>query len=194
MTKYAWIAFGLALSTPGLSAQNATRAWFGFALGCSWCSWTASPEGGSFEFSEPPVIVAVEERSPAQRAGLQAGDTLVSIDGLKLSSPAGWRRFSDARPGRLVRLGYRRGVQEFSTAAVPQPWPMAAQSGSAASPTATAESAPQRFAGEFAGVDVEVRGVPEIRVTISDGECWMEIATPGAWIRLRGGTACQARR
>lgn len=194
MAKHSWLVLGLVLSVPGLPAQHDARAWFGFALSCSWCTWTTGPEGGSFEFTEPPVVVAVESRSPAQRAGLQPGDTLVSIDGVGLATPAGWRRFSGARPGRPVRLGYRRGAREFATAAVPERWPTAVQPDTPDRTAPKGESAPQRFAGTFAGVNVEVRGVPDVRVTIAEGECWLEIATPDAWIRLRGGTGCQARR
>ncbi len=87
---------------------------------------TLHPDGLYVSHCEPPVVEAVDPGSPAARAGVQAGDTLVAINGLDLrdhavSYPA------LLVPGTTLRLQLRRGgtVQQRSAQVAPRDPPPA---------------------------------------------------------------------
>ncbi|MGH9329008.1 MAG: PDZ domain-containing protein, partial [Vicinamibacterales bacterium] len=73
------------------------------------------------------LVTAVESGAPAARAGLQAGDRIVEINGRPLDTP---NPFFDAvtrgRPGDVVRLRVDRGGRSFTTHASLEPRPPAA--------------------------------------------------------------------
>lgn len=58
-------------------------------------------------------IVRVERGSPADRAGLRAGDALAAIDGAAIRSPEGGRRFGAVEPGQRVTIVYERDGKRF---------------------------------------------------------------------------------
>jgi regulator of sigma E protease len=58
-----------------------------------------------------PIVGAVEKQSPAEKAGLQPGDEIVSIDGQRLSSWEAVRDHILLRPDRSLRLRVRRGAE-----------------------------------------------------------------------------------
>lgn len=60
----------------------------------------------------PPVIAEVEEGSPADRAGLQSGDRIVSIDGVETSSFSDISEIVRNRPDQLVPVAVVRGDGE----------------------------------------------------------------------------------
>ena len=64
--------------------------------------------GGHHEFAVEPVVTAVDE-SRAGEGGPQAGDTLVAVDGLLITTREGGRRLADPPLGRRVALLVRRG-------------------------------------------------------------------------------------
>jgi hypothetical protein len=87
---------------------------------------TLHPDGLYVSHCEPPVVEAVDPGSPAARAGVQAGDTLVAINGLELrdhavSYPA------LLVPGTTLRLQLRRGgaLQQRSALVAPRDRPPA---------------------------------------------------------------------
>jgi C-terminal processing protease CtpA/Prc len=57
------------------------------------------------------VIAAVAAASEAERAGVLAGDVLVSVDGGSLGSLKGARRKLSGRPGSDVLLDLKRGEE-----------------------------------------------------------------------------------
>jgi S1-C subfamily serine protease len=75
-----------------------------------------SPFGGDLGFAAElrtevlTVTTNVRSGSPAARAGLRAGDVVLTVDGLDVSSPEALARLR-ARAGRPVRLGIRRDGQ-----------------------------------------------------------------------------------
>lgn len=87
------------------------RAWLGFGIACGPCSLhytSADRSSGVWDFSSPPVVVEVTPNGPAARAGLAVGDTLVAIDGVRITTDEGGRRFAAIRAGVPVRLTWHR--------------------------------------------------------------------------------------
>jgi hypothetical protein len=66
------------------------------------------------------VLYSVDRGSPADRAGLRTGDTLVTINGQALTSAPGGRAFANLVPGVAVRLVYRRGGREHTITVRPE--------------------------------------------------------------------------
>ena len=85
------------------------EGWFGFGISCNNCG--IGDSNGVFRFREPPVLVNVAPNSPAARAGTRPGDRLTHVDGVPLTSGAGWPRWYAIQPGQEVRLTYTRGAQ-----------------------------------------------------------------------------------
>jgi|GEM_PF-7005537 len=105
----------------GLQQRQRRAAWIGIGLSCTNC--TFHTEGKSLSrwvFNQPPVLYSVDGGSPADRAGLRTGDTLVSINGQALTSAPGGRAFANLVPGVAVRLGYRRGGRERTASVRPE--------------------------------------------------------------------------
>jgi S1-C subfamily serine protease len=64
----------------------------------------------AWSFSVEPRITEIAPNSPAARA-LQAGDTIVAIDGILITTAEGGRRFANIEPGQAVTIRYRREVR-----------------------------------------------------------------------------------
>jgi predicted metalloprotease with PDZ domain len=63
--------------------------------------------GSYFEYLAEPKLRDIQPNGPG--AGkLRENDTLVSVDGAAITTPAAWHRLRDARAGDTVRLGVRR--------------------------------------------------------------------------------------
>ena len=79
------------------------------------CSVTLGKDGReeNWVFSTEPRIFSIEARGPAEDI-LRAGDRLVAIDGLLITSREGGRRYASLEPGETVTVRYRRdgAVQE----------------------------------------------------------------------------------
>lgn len=188
------LVVGLAVAHGPASAQHASRAWFGFGLSCSNCGWQMQGSTGVFTFSEPPILVAIEPGSPAERSGLLAGDRLVLIDGLPLTARGGAVRFSAVRSGERVRFEVLRAGQPHRADLEAGAWPASAAAAPVDTPAVVTPSLPARYSGRFGGLDIDVRGSPAVTVTIAERDCWMEIVTKDARIRLRGDASCNAAR
>lgn len=82
------------------------KAWYGVSLRCSDCSIRRDGESRAtleWRFRSEPEIASVEAGSPAERAGVKEGDKITQIDGVKITTPDGSRRFGAAAPGEKVR-------------------------------------------------------------------------------------------
>ena len=77
------------------TAESSLMRWTGDGRVVSYCAY--------------PVVVSVEPASPAERAGLAAGDTLVAYDGRDLVKSAEVALDRVLVPGRTVRVTVRRG-------------------------------------------------------------------------------------
>ena len=110
-------------------AVRSREGWLGIGVSCNRCSLTAADdgEGRQWSFSEPPTVFSLDRRSPADKAALRIGDTLVAIDGVPLTSPEGGRAFASIRPGQAVRLTYRRDGAEHQVRVVAEAHPVSYQ-------------------------------------------------------------------
>jgi membrane-associated protease RseP (regulator of RpoE activity) len=118
-----WLISGvlLALSAAGVHAQRTdvrtearTRGWLGISY-----SEAAGVRGGR----TPLVITEVVESSPAERAGLMRGDTLLRINNLNATQEFMATLGSALGPGDTVQVRVRRGGQtrDFSVVAAERP-------------------------------------------------------------------------
>ncbi|MGQ0701282.1 MAG: M61 family metallopeptidase [Panacagrimonas sp.] len=70
------------------------------------------------------IVSHVLDDSPAQAAGLSAGDQLVALDGLRVSGPQWSRRVEALAPGTTVPVHYFRGDELLSATLVPKAAPL----------------------------------------------------------------------
>jgi S1-C subfamily serine protease len=92
------------------------HAWFGMQISCGECTITISKEDHSLRwlFDNPPEVESVEPGGPAEEAGLEPGDVLTHVDGVKLDTKKGGERFSSIEPGETVEWKARRGGKELT--------------------------------------------------------------------------------
>lgn len=69
--------------------------------------------------AEPPRVRAVVDGSPADLAGIQAGDTLLALNGVPLRSEPGRRTLASLRAGILVELEVGRESGRSTLRAIP---------------------------------------------------------------------------
>jgi S1-C subfamily serine protease len=86
--------------------DNIPQGWFGFvADGIN--RPTEEPTGSYVQYFEYPTVVAVESNSPASKAGVRSGDSLVAYNGVDLlRAPINLTRL--LMPGREVSVKLRR--------------------------------------------------------------------------------------
>ena len=68
-----------------------------------------------------PLVDQVLPGKPAERAGLRAGDRIVSIDGAPVRSPSDVAQLTNARPGEPMTFAYRRGDALAEVQLTPEP-------------------------------------------------------------------------
>lgn len=89
-------------------------AWLGLSLSFSGSLNRRDPGGpGRWDFDDPPRVNEVSPDGPADRAGIREGDLLTHIDGVRLDTRAGGRRFSRIEPGQTVTWTVKRDVRTF---------------------------------------------------------------------------------
>ena len=106
-----------------LTAQETARVergWLGFELVCTGCEYLQQGEVLVWTFPTPPMIRQIRQESPAANAGLQEGDTVLSIDGVDITTDAGGRLLGAIIAGQAVRLSIRRGRQRMAVAVTPR--------------------------------------------------------------------------
>ncbi len=82
------------------------QGWLGFTALAVNRSWP-SPAGNYLQYFEYPTIVAVENNSPASKAGIRVGDSLLAYNGLDVrSQPINMTQLLE--PGREVAVRVRR--------------------------------------------------------------------------------------
>jgi C-terminal processing protease CtpA/Prc len=95
--------------------DRAPRGWIGFGLSFSGSIRRNNGDiPADWVFFELPSIKSIQPGSPADRAGLKAGDTLLEIDGERLDGPEGSERFSRMKPGQTIKWKIRREDETFT--------------------------------------------------------------------------------
>lgn len=89
-------------------------------------AWSADPEQHPFPVlglkaaEQPPLVGMVSADSPAQRAGLQEGDLVLSVNGEPVNSFGDWVVLVRDHPGQALDTRIRRGERELSVTVVPE--------------------------------------------------------------------------
>jgi C-terminal processing protease CtpA/Prc len=103
-----------------LSAQE-ERGYLGVYLrdGPDWKMVELGAGEVKWEFASPPEIVRVYDESPAAQAGLRAGDRIVAVNGIDITSDEGGRTFAAIRNGVPVEFRVRRGSRMANVMVTP---------------------------------------------------------------------------
>lgn len=164
------------------------RGWLGFSVRCSQCGISQNDRDTTpvWDFTSPPAIERVEPGSPADRAGLRAGDLITAIDGHAITSEAGGAAFGGVRPGQQITVGVMRdgAARTVSLTATGRPVPAATpaprQARGVAVPRPDVEV--QRFTGVIGDAVVEVSGGP---ITVHRTENEIVIRSADITVRIR---------
>jgi hypothetical protein len=135
--------------------------WFGFGIQCRDCGVSDVNGRPEYRFRQAPTVVNVEPGTPAAGAGMRRGDRLTHVDGVSLTTAAGWRRFAAIQPGQRVAWTYTRDGRRLQSTMAALRRPDAGRTPTAATP---AQAQRLRYSGTVGGAQVEVRGAP---VTVS---------------------------
>lgn len=110
-----------AVMLPGVAAAQAPCREVGTlgigGLECVSCAFAIRNGGREWSFGTEPEVLAVSEDSPAHGA-LEAGDKIVAIDGIPITTREGGRHFGSPEPGAPVRLEVRRDGARIGVAFV----------------------------------------------------------------------------
>ncbi len=170
---------------PPAPARMAPHASLGFGFRCSECVYREG-EGdqlGRWTFPEPPEVVGIDKEKDGRAASLRAGDHLVALDGVPLTSDEGGRRFSEIRPGDTLRWTVERDGREIAvTTRAVERAPAARVARAVVEDPSTA---PLRFSGMVGDASVEVRGGGRVNVIESEDGRLVIIRTGDAEIRIR---------
>jgi hypothetical protein len=162
------------------------RGWIGAGLSFGG-SITHKDEDGPAEwrFDEPPSIKSVHPDSPADEAGLQVNDVLLEIDGLKLDSGKGGKRFSRMEPGQIVEWKVRRGGKTFTveTEAAERPQPV--QVTVPLEPLKIDPPQALRYTGALGGTEIEVRGGSNVRIEVNEETGEIVIRSADSVVKLK---------
>lgn len=155
--------------------------WFGFGIQCNNCGVHADRgQAPVFHFREQPTVQNVEPGTPAARAGMRRGDRLTHVDGVSITTAAGWSRFGAIQPGQQVRWTYTRDGRAHNAAMTALRRPDAGRAPAAPTP---AGGQRLRYSGSAGGAQVEVRGAP-VNVTTDPRTGEMIIRSADLTIRI----------
>jgi C-terminal processing protease CtpA/Prc len=158
-----------------------TRSWFGLGLETGHIVVKRKGEDKTYiYFDELPQVYSVDPDGPAFIAGIQRGDVIVKVDGLRLDEDAGAEHWSLIQPGDDVELLYMRDGEIYTVQMEAEDHPTwtvdrRGQRLIHIQNSATAEEGHLRYAGTLGDVDVEVRGLSEVSIAKSGDE--LRIAT-----------------
>ncbi len=85
--------------------------------------WVAGMVGVREPVQDVLVIASVAPQGPAALAGIQSGDTLVSVDGQKMSRELAFLEHIALNKGKVVAVKVRRQAQELSLRMIPTTTP-----------------------------------------------------------------------
>jgi S1-C subfamily serine protease len=94
--------------------------WFGMEMECGDCGWRREGSDWRWHSTQPMQVKSTVPGSPAQRAGLRAGDVLLRIDGHAPTETGAGSFYDRLRPGQAVRFEVRRGNRTLTIPIVPE--------------------------------------------------------------------------
>jgi S1-C subfamily serine protease len=98
----------------------ARRGWIGVALVAAMRPESlAALAAAGRPFPSLPLVGAVAPGSPAEAAGLEAGDRLIAVNGESLLTTSGATLFRNTVPGVAMTVTYVRRGKEYTTTVVP---------------------------------------------------------------------------
>lgn len=109
-TKSKLARFGVLVAGPLMNLLVAV-IFFGFAFASGW------PTATEYKHA---MVLRVDADSPAQLAGLQAGDVIVQVDGVELESTSHLSQYVRSKAGQEVTLTIRRGSGYSQLRVVPR--------------------------------------------------------------------------
>lgn len=152
---------------------KAPLGWIGFGLrfGGS-IRQKGTDEPAEWRFDDPPSVISIQPGSPADEAGLEVGDVLLEIDGLKLDSRKGGDWFSLMEPGQIVEWKVQRGDKTFEVETKagerPKTKPALPLPERAEAPLIPDALQTLRYTGTLGGTEIEVRGGENVRVEVDE--------------------------
>jgi len=165
------------------------KGWVGFKLSFSGSvKHKDESKSAEWRFNEPPTINSIQPGSPADSAGLQPGDELLTIDGLKLDSKKGGKRFSALLPGQVVEWKVKRGAKTFTveteTGVRPPRESLVPLAPLPVMPVPVG-SQPVRYVGALGDTEIEVRGGENVRVEVDEKTGEIVIRSGDSVVRLK---------
>ena len=181
---------------PPAPPNASPRGRLGFSLTCSECSVEVykTEEGPRWTFSSYPEVSRVESGSPAEQAGLRAGDVLTHIDGIPMTTEQAGLRFGQVAPRDTVVFRYERNAQagEAVVVAGEREWtvvappPKAPRPARPARPLRADAPAPElettRFSGVLGDAHILVTGGP---ITVTRTETEIVIRSQDIVVRVK---------
>ena len=79
--------------------------------------WKCKVDGSYLEYGTEPQVASIKPGGPAD-GKIHDHDTLVSVDGMPITTPGAWRRLRDALPGDSLHFGLRRDGRDVATTIV----------------------------------------------------------------------------
>lgn len=109
---------GTAAASPALRAQE--RGWLGINITCD-CEREETGDAFVWSFTGEPIVTGVKDGGPADRAGLHAGDVILAVNGVDITTDAGGRIFGSLPAGQKAELRVRRADKMLTLEIVPEP-------------------------------------------------------------------------
>lgn len=146
------------------------RSWLGMGLEMRGVVVTVEKDGYQvYYFDEPPVVYTVDPGGPASLAGLQRGDVLLSVNGVRIDRDEGGELFSSAEPGEAIRLTFRRDDSERIATVVARDYADLGAEGE------NRLLQNLRYAGRLGDNAIEVRGLGRVVVSRTPDELVIRI-------------------
>ena len=162
------------------------RGWFGFGLSMSGSIKKQDDDDTArWRFDSPPTIKSVDSGSPADRAGLKKGDKLTQIDGVRIDSNKGGRRFSEVEPGQMVTWTYKRNGKSNDVEMTAEKRPKSLSSDNRLPTFRIAETRKQLYSGDFGKTRVDVTGSDRMKVYTDPETGDLVIETRDGTVRLK---------
>jgi membrane-associated protease RseP (regulator of RpoE activity) len=162
------------------------KGWFGFGLSMSGSIKQEDDEVlVLWRFDSPPTVKTVEPNSPAEHAGLKEGDKLTHIDGVRIDTNKGGRRFSEVEPGDVVTWTYKRDGKSTDVEMKAEKRPKSLSRRYGMPSFRTTDTRKQLYSGQYGDTRVDVTGSDRVKVYTDPETGELVIETRDGTVRLQ---------